>query len=155
MKEKKLIDADEVEIKDCLKYVYLLIGLRPQNYPDGGEKEFLHRYIAQNWGVHRLGEVRLAFDLAIQGKLNIDPKDVNCYENFSVLYFGRIMSAYRQHALELVKQIRGKPVALLPTPAPTMFQLACWKLDVIRLTINLEKPKLKPLLTIKQFYARQ
>jgi hypothetical protein len=92
--------------------------------------------------------------MAVQGKLSLAPSEVNAYENFSVFYFGKIMNAFRDFSRDAHKKLEQKKE--LPAPKEiTLFDLACWKLDVIRLTIFYEKPKLKPLLTIKYFYAKK
>lgn len=72
------------------------------------EKAVLLEYIFENYGGHTPDEIKLAFKMAISGKLNLEPKEVKCYENFSPLYFTTIMDAYREWAREQIK--------LLPKP---------------------------------------
>lgn len=84
----------------------VLIGLRAQNYPDEIETQILTNFITENYGGHTPPEIKLAFEMAITRKLNVDSK---CYENFSVAYFVSIMEAYREWAKEQIKQ--------LPAPA--------------------------------------
>lgn len=98
--EKKLRDVDEEELKKALRYVFMVVGIRGQNIPTGVEKEFLHAYIVKHFGGHTPAEIRQAFDMAVQGQLDLDPRDVKCYENFSVMYFSTIMRAYRIWAVE-------------------------------------------------------
>lgn len=96
--------------------MYTLIGLRGENYPKGLDKDFLHTYILENYGGHTGAEIRLAFTMAIQGKLDLEEKDVTCYENFSTLYFSRVMSAYRGWASEAVRHLPKKAADLPALP---------------------------------------
>lgn len=102
---KKIWHGTEEQMKVSLKYIYILIGLKAQNYPAAEEKQLLHAFIFKNYGGHTPEELRLAWDMAIMQKLNIRPEDVTCYENFSIAYFVRIMEAYREWAKEQVKQL--------------------------------------------------
>jgi hypothetical protein len=104
--EKKIWHCDgEEEMKQALRYIFMLVGLRAQNYPTGIEKQLLHAYIFKNYGGHTPAEIRLAFEMALQNKLSLRPEDVTCYENFSIAYFSRIMEAYREWAREQIKQL--------------------------------------------------
>jgi hypothetical protein len=103
--EKKIRDCIEEEVKQALRYIYMVIGLKGQDYPTGEEKALLHAFIFKNYGGHTPGELRLAFDLAIQQQLNLKPENVVCYGNFSIAYLCMIMEAYRAWARERVKQL--------------------------------------------------
>lgn len=100
----------EDDLKNILRYVFIVCGIRGQNVPAGDEKEFLHQYIRKFYGTHTGAEVRLAFDMAIQNRLEVDPKT---YENFSVEYFARIMNAYRKWAATEARKIQSQE---RPTP---------------------------------------
>lgn len=84
----------------------VLIGLRAQNYPGKIETQILLNFIAENYGGHTPAEIKLAFEMAITKKLDVDAK---CYENFSVAYFVSIMESYRAWAREQIKLL-PKPV---------------------------------------------
>jgi hypothetical protein len=103
--EKKICHGSEEELKQALRYIYILVGLRAQNYPTDIAKQLLHAYIFEDYGGHTPGELRLAFKMAIQNKLSLRSEDVTCYENFSIAYFSRIMEAYREWAKEQIKQL--------------------------------------------------
>lgn len=111
--EPKLADMPEEDLKKVLKYIFMLVGIRGQNIPTGEEKQFLHLYIRKFYGTHTAGEVRLAFDMAIQNRLEVDPKT---YENFSVEYFARIMNAFRRWALNEVRKLESQQGPPPPTP---------------------------------------
>lgn len=100
--EPRLRDMPEEDLKNCLRYVFALIGIRGRNIPVDPEKEFLHQYIRKNYGGHTAAEVRLAFDMAVAGKLGVD---ANCFENFSPLYFAGIMNAFRRWSSDVYKTL--------------------------------------------------
>jgi hypothetical protein len=74
----------------------LLVGIRAQNMPQTQEIDVLLSFVKKNYGGHSSLEIKIAFDLAVNGTLEVE--DVKCYENFSCEYLGRIMSAYRKYA---------------------------------------------------------
>lgn len=98
-------DANIDVIKESLRLVMVKLGLRAQNWPNDLEKVILIQHIVENFGGNTVEEIRLAFEMAIGAKLEIDPKDVNCYENFSCVYFSRIMLAYRAWSVESFKSM--------------------------------------------------
>jgi hypothetical protein len=100
--QPKIRDISEGDIKMVLKYAMVLIGLRAQNYPDETEKQILLNFIQEHYGGHTAEEIKLAFEMAILRKLDVDPV---CYENFSIAYFAGIMEAYRSWAREQIKQL--------------------------------------------------
>jgi hypothetical protein len=101
-------------IKEVLRYAMVKVGLRSQNWPQDEEKALLLTHIQQEYGNHTVAEIRLAFDLAIAGKLELlQGESVNCYENFSCLYFSSIMNAYRRWAVQAHRQI-VKPAMIEP-----------------------------------------
>ena len=85
----------EEDLKQVLRYAMVLVGLRGNNMPTEEEKFVLLNFIRSNFGNQTPEEIKLAFDWAVSGKLNVDAK---CYENFSCEYFGRIMKAYLDYA---------------------------------------------------------
>lgn len=98
--------SDLEELKQVLRYVMVKVGLRANNFPTDGEKQVLFEHIVTNYGNHTPQEIKLAFDMAILSKLDIEEKNVVCYENFSCLYFSTIMNAYRKWAAETHKQLK-------------------------------------------------
>ena len=124
--DKKLPAAGLAGLEATLRYIFMLLGLRPQNYPVGLEADFLTQYIVKNFASHTNAEVRLAFDLAVAGRLALDAREVSCYENFSVAYFARIMQAYIAWARETYQLLPDKR----PVPRRTPEQEASWHLDI-------------------------
>jgi hypothetical protein len=102
----KVSSAPVEDIKEVLRLVMVKIGLRAQNWPTDEEKFVLIEHVIKNFGGHTCEEIKLAFDMAIQGMLKFEEdQSVNCYENFSCLYFSNIMNAYREWAKESYKLI--------------------------------------------------
>jgi hypothetical protein len=104
----------EEDIKQVLRYVMVLVGLRGQNLPSEEERFMLLNFIRSNFGNQTPEEIKLAFEWAVAGRLNIDAK---CYENFSCEYFGRIMKAYIDMATEETRSVKKEPDIELPPPS--------------------------------------
>ena len=94
-KTGKIKESTVDELKQALRYVMLKVGIRAANLPTDEERDILLEHIFKHYGGHTPEEIKLAFDLAITDKLELEMKDVTCYENFSCLYFSTIMNAYR------------------------------------------------------------
>lgn len=108
LKEPRIRQVSEESLKGVLRYVMILVGLRAQNYPDDIEKQILLNFIGENYGGHTPAEIKLAFEMAITRKLDVEAK---CYENFSVTYFVSIMEAYREWARDQVKRLPAPIIA--------------------------------------------
>lgn len=105
----RLINEPVETLKESLRQIFFLIGLREEQIPADEEKGFLIQYITENYGGHTADELNLAFKMAIQGKLKIDYKDVKCYGIFSPIYFTGIMDAYRVWAEEQIRLLPPAP----------------------------------------------
>lgn len=112
LRSPRIKDVAEENLSQVLRYVMVKVGLRAANWPDEYEKKILISHIQKNFGGNRIDEIRLAFDMAIIGELNVD---ANCFENFSCLYFSNIMYAYRQWARKEFKESM-MPVEIKPKP---------------------------------------
>lgn len=131
-------------MKQALRYIYLLVGLRAQNYPTGIEKQLLHAFIYKNYGGHTPDELKLAFEMAILQKFDLKLSDVTCYENFSIAYFSRIMEAYREWAREQIKQLPAPEEVKRPPTREEKIQLdldyAHYMLSVLRESLTNKLP---------------
>lgn len=117
LQEDKICQLKNLEpLKEVLRLVMVMVGLREQNFPAGVEKDLLIKFIIDNYGGHTPSEIKLAFTMAINGKLGLETKEVVCYENFSILYFSSILNAYRAWAKEAVFHIPKIPLPELPAP---------------------------------------
>ena len=111
--DQRICNLTDVEpLKQALRYAMVLVGIKAHNVPNDREKSVLLQFIVNNYGGHTPTEIRLAFDLAIAGELDVE--DVKCYENFSPLYFASIMNGYRKWARPKHGEI--KPVEKELTP---------------------------------------
>lgn len=99
----------ELEIAALLIYLYRLVGLRRENFPSETETDDLTAYIVENYSGHTVDEIKLAFKMAVAGKLDLEPRDVKCYENFSIIYFAQIMTSYRVWASKQAAQLPYTP----------------------------------------------
>lgn len=101
----KIVNCPLEATKQALRYAFVMIGLRAENIPVEEEKAVLLEYIVENYGGHTAEEIKLAFKMAIQGKLSLKPNEIKCYENFSPLYFTTIMEAYREWSVEQARKL--------------------------------------------------
>jgi hypothetical protein len=112
--------TEEKELKQVLRYSMLLVGLRANNMPTEEESFVLINFIKTNFGNVTLAEIKLAFDMAVAGKLGIDAK---CYENFSCEFFGRIMARYLEFSAQETRIVAQRVVEDEPLPKPSQEEL--------------------------------
>lgn len=112
--------TNEKDLKQVLRYSMLLVGLRANNMPTEEESFVLINFIQTNFANVTIAEIKLAFDMAVSGKLGIDAK---CYENFSCEFFGRIMARYLEFSAEETRIISQKVIEDQPLPKPSSEQL--------------------------------
>ncbi len=106
LQSKLIKDCQIEEVKEVLRYVMVKVGLRAQNFPNDLEKLILFEHIAMFYGGHRIEEIKLAFDMAISGKLDFpEGQSAVCYENFSCLYFSSVMNAYEKWSAEIHRTV--------------------------------------------------
>lgn len=144
--------AETEDIKKVLRYIMLKLGIREANLPSPEEKQILLEHICKNYAGHTVQEIRLAFDMAIAGQLNLSEKEVNPYENFSCMYFSKIMSAYRVWANESIKQLKLEPLPELNAAPLTDEQLQQWVKEMKSQKI---KTVLLPVLLYDKLYEKQ
>ena len=98
----------------------LLVGLRANNMPTEEEKFVLINFIKSNFGNVTIAQIKMAFDMAVAGKLQVDAK---CYENFSCEFFGRIMASFLLFSAEETRIIAQKADETEPLPKPSEAEL--------------------------------
>ena len=97
---------DDIEpIKQSLRYVFALIGLKPENLPSDLQKHVLIEFIQSELGEFTAEEIKLAFRMAVAGHLNVDPTH---YQNFNAMYLGAVMNSYREFQRRAMKEHRQK-----------------------------------------------
>jgi hypothetical protein len=107
--------VDDDELSKVLRYALVLMGVKAENWPVPEEKTILLAHIKKYYSKHTLREVCLAFELAINGTLELSRNEITCYENFSCQYFSKIMNAYRRWAAPRANEI-GRLVPTLALP---------------------------------------
>ena len=113
LKSAKISVENDIRIIETLKIIMLKLGIREANLPSNAEKVVLISHIRENYSMHTLTEIKLAFDLAIAGKLECE---ADHYENFSCLYFSKIMKAYREWSGRTYKELPQEKPKELPVP---------------------------------------
>lgn len=101
--------VDDADLAQVLKYVMIKLGIRGNNLPEEVEKQILLNHIRKNYFNNRLNEIPLAFEMAMNGDLDLRPEDVKAYENFSCIYFSQIMNAYVSWAANECRYLKEEP----------------------------------------------
>lgn len=95
--------TDTEEMNQALRYVFALIGLRGEHFPDPLETQVLVNFIRSNYTEYTLEEVKLAFTFLVVGRLEFkNSDDAKHFQKFSPEYFGRIMKAYDRYSAEMI-----------------------------------------------------
>jgi hypothetical protein len=90
-----------ITLKENLAYIFTLLGFT--KYPDTQEMIVIEDFIRTSYPLFTIEEFRLAFKMAVQGKLDCSTEH---YEKFSPKFIGQVMSAYTKKALEVRKMIK-------------------------------------------------
>lgn len=102
--ELKIRDLQEVEpIKQALRYIFALVGLRPEQIPGDIEKIVLINFIKDNLKNHSPEELKLAFEVAVKGDFKTE---LNHFGHFSALYLSRVFNDYLEHRRQIVAEMR-------------------------------------------------
>lgn len=114
----KIRDLDDVEpIKQSLRYIFALIGLKAENLPSELQKTVLIDFIKTEMKQFNTEEMKLAFRMAAAQKLNVD---LTHYQNFNAVYLSDVMNAFqtmRNSALkEFNQQMKANEKPIEPTP---------------------------------------
>ena len=100
-KGNKLNLVSPITLKENLAYIFTLLGFT--KYPDTQEMIVIEDFIRTSYPLFTIEEFRLAFKMAVQGKLDCSTEH---YEKFSPKFIGQVMSAYTKKALEVRKMIK-------------------------------------------------
>lgn len=111
--EKKIYQRPQEDLTQVLRLIMARLGIRANNLPSPAETAILRAHILKSYGNHTCEEIVLAFEMALDGRLDLAERDVSCYENFSCLYFSRIMNSYRRWACQEYRQLERKLVPQL------------------------------------------
>ena len=86
-----------------LAYLYGILGIKGEKLPTSQETYLIIDFMRSQLGSYSIDDFKIAFQLAIAGKLGID---ANAYQNFSCEYLGKIMAAYQKHRLPILADYR-------------------------------------------------
>jgi len=96
------IESDE-PIKQVLRYVFTLIGIRAENIPNDIQKSVLIHYIQNDLKQYSVDDIKIAFHLLLKNELDCDP---NHYQSFSAMYLSNVMNAYHKHRLDAIREFQ-------------------------------------------------
>lgn len=108
LNSKLIEDASEFELQETMLKIFVLIGLRKEHYPNEYENQFFINYLKKHYSHKTIDEFYMAFELAVQGKLDIENAKV--YDQFSIAYFEQIMTGYRRWLKDESKKVVSKPI---------------------------------------------
>lgn len=100
-KGNKLNLVSPITLKENLAYIFTLLGFT--KYPDTQEMIVIEDFIRTSYPLFTVEEFRLAFKMAVQGKLDCSTEH---YEKFSPKFIGQVMSAYTKKAVQVRKMIK-------------------------------------------------
>jgi hypothetical protein len=114
----KIRDLDDIEpIKQSLRYIFALIGLKAENLPSDLQKAVLIDFIKSEMKSFNTEEMKLAFRMAAAQKLNVD---LTHYQNFNAVYFADVMNAFQKMKNSAQKEFNQQKneldVPVEPTP---------------------------------------
>ena len=104
--DTKIIDLE----KEGFESIYMILlkwckFLGIKEAPESEEMMMILMFIKKNFGQMTGSEVSNAFNLAVGRKLDVDP---NHYQNFSPLYVGGILNAYKEYRGQHISAYRDK-----------------------------------------------
>lgn len=105
IKQAKVKDEGMDIVSQMFRHLFLLVGLREKSIPNDIETLFLYQFVVEHYGQHTVEEIKLAFSKAVKGELDLPYDDVSCYENFSTVYFAKIMNSYRRWSGQVYREI--------------------------------------------------
>lgn len=104
--QNRICDLSDLEpLKQALRYVMTLIGIKAENMPSESQKMVLFDFVKSELGYFTPEEFRIAFKLAAAKKLNCE---VDHWQNFSAAYVGRIMDAYNNYKSNAMREYKSQ-----------------------------------------------
>jgi len=93
-----------------------LVGLKPENFPTEEQKAVLHSFILKNYADLQPIEIREAFELALDRKLDLTDNELKTFQLFSVEYLSKVMSRYRSYRTKELRKQLNQEVKMIPAP---------------------------------------
>jgi hypothetical protein len=85
--------SDDEPIRQSLRYIFTLIGLRPEHFPSEIQKVVLIDFIKTELKNFSAEELALSFRLAATKKIDVD---ITHYQNFSAVYLADVLHAFKK-----------------------------------------------------------
>jgi hypothetical protein len=126
LQAQKIADASDQKIKETFIKIFLLVGLRQQHYPNELALTFIINYLRKTFGHKTIEELYLAFELAIQNKLDVD--DINVYDQFSIVFLEKIMQSYKKWLFKQSQENQIKPMEIeMEMPIDKLEEIIEWE----------------------------
>lgn len=94
----KLRDLVNIEpLKEVLRYCVVLVGIKKESMPSDAQKSVLIDFLINRLGGYSPNEIKHAFLLAVEGKLNVS---VTAYQSFDSVYVSDILKAYKNYIVQ-------------------------------------------------------
>lgn len=121
------------KVAGVMDFIMRDMGVRTT--PDTYSRVRMSQFIVRRYSDLSLSELKLAFELAVIGELNVDEKDVKHYNDFSILYVSRILNAYKTKRRESIHNV----TLALPQPEikPTQEEIEKIHTQFINVICNL------------------
>ncbi|MDB5200554.1 MAG: hypothetical protein JWO92_2517 [Chitinophagaceae bacterium] len=94
LEDVRIDKASTDAISQVLRRCMLKVGMRANNLPNNIESVVLYEHLINFYGGLKLEELKLAFDLATSGQIEVP----DTFENFSCSYLSKVLNAYRTWA---------------------------------------------------------
>jgi len=107
---------DDEPIRQSLRYVFALIGLKAENLPTDVQKIVLLEFIQTELKHFTPEELKLAFRMAVAGELNVE---ISHFQNFNAMYLSNVMNAYKEKRGAALIEMNQKLKAMEPKKEPT------------------------------------
>lgn len=102
----KIKNTPVSKVEEALRWCMMKVGIRENNLPCKEEAYLLYDHLTRFYGGHTIGELKLAFEMAISGQLDIDESDANPFGSFDCRYLSCIMNSFERWATEVYSQHR-------------------------------------------------
>lgn len=91
----KLRDLVNLEpLKEILRYCVILVGIKKDYLPSDAQKAVLIDFLTTRLGGYTPHEIKHAFLLAVEGRLNVS---TNTYQSFDSIYVSDVLKAYKDY----------------------------------------------------------
>ena len=120
IKSEKIRELKSDEpIRAVLRYVITLLGVNVDKH-DKLVFDVIISTIQRSFKSLEVEEIKEAFNLAINGDLNLKPEEIQHYQKFSSLYVSNILKQYKVYK---AKKYTSKPIESKPIPALTFDEI--------------------------------